>query len=262
MPIWPLRYLSTICSDVCNLHLISYRNPHFDAIVAAAAVILDYWFAHSQDAAAAPTGAQDGSATRPSMRILDLACGSGEASQAIELWWQNQCSSTPGLDVQPPALGNAAVDAARPHDAWARQLIIEAADPFTGAAYHQWTGRRAHSWSFEDVAAGLLLDNGLAYHLVVSSYALHVMDPASGTLFTCLQQLALCCQYLLILSPHKLPRVCACGLGSAKLVSYHHAVSRQPCTHRILAMQQSSSIIALPCPRRLRRALGGCWCRR
>jgi hypothetical protein len=136
--------------------------------------------------------------------MLDLACGSGEASQAIEHWWQER---QPAVDALTGQLSDAPTGNIRPHNAGTPQLLIEAADPFTGSAYHQWTGRQAHTWSFEDVAAGLLLDQGLTYHLVVSSYALHVMDPASGTLFACLQQLALCCQYLLILSPHKLPKV-------------------------------------------------------
>jgi hypothetical protein len=178
--------------------------------VAATAVILDYWYTHLQDTAAASDGSRDGTAqtpgTAPCLRMLDLACGSGEASQAIELWWEGHTNSRLPEEL-PPGMGKGTAAAgARPHDT-RPQLVIEAADPFTGAAYHQWTGREAHTWSFEDVAAGLLLDEGLRYHLVVSSYALHVMDPASGTLFACLQQLALCCAYLLILSPHKLPKV-------------------------------------------------------
>ena len=44
----------------------------------------------------------------------------------------------------------------------------------------------------QDVGAGHLTDMGRAYHIVVCSYAMHVLEPSF--LFPCLQQLALVCE--------------------------------------------------------------------
>ncbi len=57
----------------------------------------------------------------------------------------------------------------------------------------------------QDVASGYLLDEGRSYHLVICSYAMHVLD--TSYLYATLQQLALVCEALLIISPHKLPQV-------------------------------------------------------
>ncbi len=57
----------------------------------------------------------------------------------------------------------------------------------------------------QDVAGGHLMDAGRSYHLCVCSYAMHLLEPS--WLFPTLQQLALACSALLLLSPHKLPHV-------------------------------------------------------
>lgn len=91
------------------------------------------------------------------------------------------------------------------HHAAPTSHLTPAAPPPTGDAYRVWTGRAAESFTFQDVGAGLLSDEGRSYHLVVCSYAMHVLEPSF--LFPTLQQLALVAAHLLILAPHKLPRV-------------------------------------------------------
>lgn len=59
-----------------------YRNPHFGSIVAATQAVMEAWWAAAQPG-------KDGS-----IRLLDLACGSGEATQAIEAWWQGKCGGS------------------------------------------------------------------------------------------------------------------------------------------------------------------------
>ena len=108
---------------------------------------------------------------RPELsRVLDLACGSGEATLAL-----------------------AALGAGE----------IEGMDPYTGAAYLARTGRAAEAWSFEQIAAGALA--GRQYSLIVCSFAMHLID--ASWLPGLLRQLALLSDRLLILTPHKRPEI-------------------------------------------------------
>jgi SAM-dependent methyltransferase len=100
--------------------------------------------------------------------VLDLACGSGEATRAL-------------LE-----LGAKEVDGV---------------DPYTAAAYNAATGRRAEELTFEDVAAGALA--GRNYSLTVCSFALHLADPSRLPLLA--WQLAQVSDALLIVTPHKRP---------------------------------------------------------
>src|SRR5688572_17211908 len=103
-------------------------------------------------------------------RVLDLACGSGEATLALR------------------ALGAGAVDGL---------------DPYTGQAYAARTGQRAEPLSFEAVAAGAL--TGRSYSLIVCSYALHLLQPSRlPTLTYPLSRLA---PALLVRTPHKRPHL-------------------------------------------------------
>jgi SAM-dependent methyltransferase len=103
-------------------------------------------------------------------RVLDLACGSGEATRVVT------------------ALGAGDVDGV---------------DPFTTEAYRAATGRDAESLSFEDIAAGALADR--AYTLTVCSFALHLADVSRLPLLA--WQLAQISDALLIVTPHKRPDV-------------------------------------------------------
>jgi len=100
--------------------------------------------------------------------VLDLACGSGEATLALR------------------ELGAARVDGI---------------DPYTGAAYLARTGQAAEPLTFEDVAGGALA--GRRYSLIVCSYALHLAEPSRlPGIAWALAQVA---PALLILTPHKRP---------------------------------------------------------
>jgi len=105
--------------------------------------------------------------------VLDLACGSGEAT-------------LPLLELG------------------ARQ--IDAVDPYTGEAYRQRTGRTAAPLSFEDVAAGGLA--GRRYSLIVCSFALHLASPSRLPALLCqLAQLTRQSGRLLVITPHKRPEI-------------------------------------------------------
>jgi hypothetical protein len=106
----------------------------------------------------------------PPGRILDLACGSGEVTLALR-------------------------EAGVPAD------DIDGADPFTGAAYRERTGRDALSWSFAELPA--VLDR--RWGTVICSFALHLCEPSR--LPGVLGALALASEVLLVLSPHKRPAI-------------------------------------------------------
>lgn len=101
--------------------------------------------------------------------ILDLACGSGEASIALTLMgFQN----------------------------------VSGIDPFTTNAYKYRTGLKVESFTFNDIAAfGILYDR--YYNAIVCSYAMHLCQLQLLKLL-CIQ-LSLVSKYLIIVSPHKLP---------------------------------------------------------
>eukprot|EP00438_Fugacium_kawagutii_P001509 Skav202555 [mRNA] locus=scaffold2011:406280:406790:- [translate_table: standard] len=61
-------------------------------------------------------------------RSLDLACGSGEATLALEAWLQKV----------------------------AAKGLVEAADPYTFEAFERRLGRKCHRWSFENIAQGVM----------------------------------------------------------------------------------------------------------
>ena len=126
-----------------------YRNPHEAAVAQALAAGVQTW--------------------QPDLRrVLDLACGSGEATLVLQ------------------ALGAAAIDGV---------------DPYTGPAYLARTGQPAEPLSFEAIAAGALA--GRRYSLIVCSYALHLLEASRlPQLAYTLSQLA---PSLLILTPHKRP---------------------------------------------------------
>ena len=102
----------------------TYRNPHEQAVVAALGQAVARWSIRLD-------------------RVLDLACGSGEATLALR------------------ALG-----AAR----------IEGIDPYTYAAYDARTGGTAERLTFEQIAAGALA--GRQYSAIVCSFALHLVEPS------------------------------------------------------------------------------------
>ncbi|MDX2034007.1 MAG: class I SAM-dependent methyltransferase [Blastocatellia bacterium] len=128
-----------------------YRNPHEPVICEALREAVRRW--------------------RPDLsRVLDLACGSGEATLALE------------------ALGAKEIDGV---------------DPFTQEAYLARTGRPAAGHRFEEIAAGALA--GRAYSLIVCSFAMHLVE--ISWLPALLAQLRTLSDRLLILTPHKRPEI-------------------------------------------------------
>lgn len=80
---------------------------------------------------------------------------------------------------------------------------IDACDPYTGEAFQRRTGTPAEAHSFEDVASGALC--GRDYTLVVCSFAMHLLD--ESWLPALCSQLAQVADQMLILTPHKVPRI-------------------------------------------------------
>lgn len=129
----------------------TYRNPHEPIIRSAIAAAVARW-------------------RIPLERVLDLACGSGEATLAL-------------LE-----LGASTIDGV---------------DPYTYAAYAERTGRVAERLTFEQIAAGALA--GRHYDTIVCSFALHLVEPSR--LPGLALQVSLIAGHLLILTPHKRPAI-------------------------------------------------------
>jgi SAM-dependent methyltransferase len=128
-----------------------YRNPHEQRVRAALHAAVAAW--------------------RPDIsRVLDLACGSGEATLALR------------------ELGAS---------------VVEGVDPYTAQAYQSRTGQSVESLTFEAIAAGALA--GRRYSLVVCSYALHLLEPSR--LPRLAYQLSRVAPGLLVLTPHKRPAI-------------------------------------------------------
>ena len=128
----------------------TYRNPHEEAIREALRLAVARW------------------KLDPAGKVLDLACGSGEATLLLrELGFQH----------------------------------IDGVDPYTGAAYRERTGQPAEAFTFEQIAVGAL--EGRTYDLIVCSFALHLA--AESRLPTLAYQLSQIASLLLILTPHKRP---------------------------------------------------------
>ena len=132
-------------------HAADYANPHEPEVVHSLGLATSRWGLDLS-------------------RVLDLACGSGEATRALR------------------ALGAGAV---------------EGCDPFLFELYERRTGTSGERFSFEDVAGGALAGRG--YSLVVCSFALHLAEPSRlpGVCY----QLSLVAPALLVLTPHKRPAV-------------------------------------------------------
>jgi len=107
-------------------------------------------------------------------KILDLACGSGEATLAIQEWTKSN-----NIDIEE----------------------IVGTDPFTYEAFEKRVGRPALKFSFEDIENGILEYN--SYDMIICTFALHLVE--QGRLFSICNQMALVCKLLVIVSPHKRP---------------------------------------------------------
>lgn len=132
-----------------------YRNPHEHAIVEA-------------------VGIAHGRSPLPAGRVLDLACGSGEATRALQ------------------ALPDAAT----------RDIV--GCDPYTAEAWRARVGLPIVGHDFAAIAAGALDAHG-PFDLIVCSFALHLAE--RSRLPGLLWALSRAGRALLLLSPHKRPAV-------------------------------------------------------
>jgi len=132
-------------------HGASYRNPHEVQVRSTLHAAVGAWSLDLE-------------------HVLDLACGSGEATLAL---WE--------------------AGAAR----------VDGVDPYTATAYQERTGQAAETLSFEAVAAGAL--EGRRYSLIVCSYALHLLD--ESRLPQTAYQMGRVAPALLVLTPHKRPQL-------------------------------------------------------
>ena len=145
------RYETLGVRGFYGAHGAQYRNPHEPALTRALAAAVAAW--------------------RPDLRrVLDLACGSGEAALALR------------------SLG-------------AGELI--GADPFTAEAWRARTGLPCLAHDFAAVAAGAL--DGQRFTLAVCSFALHLCEP-SRLPAVCWAMTRLCAEWW-VATPHKRPQL-------------------------------------------------------
>lgn len=130
----------------------SYRNPHEETVAALVRRIAVEW----------PLDLS---------RVLDLACGSGEVTLALQAM--------------------TAADA------------IDAIDPYTGTAYLERTGRVAEAFTFAEIGAGALAAR--RWTSVFCSFALHLAETSRLPLL-CLR-LAEVTSSLVVITPHKRPTI-------------------------------------------------------
>lgn len=149
----------------------AYRNPHESSVIKALHEALATFRLVRVESRVAEQGVSPVvvplTADSP---ILDLAAGSGEVTIALN------------------ALGF---------------TRVTGCDPYTQAAFEARVGRPAESWSFQDIAGGVLSDVEGGYSLAVCSYALHLVEPS--WLYGVMTSLAAACDFLMIISPHKKP---------------------------------------------------------
>ncbi len=128
----------------------SYRNPHETIIQSLLKSVILEWKLDLSS-------------------VLDLACGSGEATLVLQ------------------ELGEK----------------VSGIDPYTFEAYLERTGLHAEKFSFDDLANGVL--EGRSYSLIVCSFALHLVELSKLPML--MFQLAQVTDTLLILTPHKRPKL-------------------------------------------------------
>eukprot|EP00750_Incisomonas_marina_P015552 INCI18365.1.p1 GENE.INCI18365.1~~INCI18365.1.p1 ORF type:complete len:757 (+),score=98.09 INCI18365.1:25-2295(+) len=156
-----------------------YKNPHDEPLRKSLGTALTKWSRENRGVSFEQT--------------LDLACGSGEATLAIESWCsRNSVASSPSA-AGGSNLGKNAV------------VRIEGADPYTYDAYAKRVGRGpAERVSFADIQAGHL--EGRRYSLIISSFALHLLTDKSQ-LWATMLQLSFVARHLIVMTPHKRPEL-------------------------------------------------------
>lgn len=167
------------------------------------------------------------------IKVLDLAAGSGEATEVLLSWKSTRwppCSplpAPPASPLPPPTLpprqlfpDRRVVRPTRPSTVPTIPepvLAITASDPFTSPAYLARTSLPCLELSFADVAAGLLptasppneegsYEEEDRFDIVVVSFALHLV-PTTSELWALLTELSKRSRWLIVTAPHKKPDV-------------------------------------------------------
>jgi SAM-dependent methyltransferase len=128
----------------------TYRNPHEPIIADVITYALTAWPLETS-------------------HVLDLACGSGEATLALRAQGVTN---------------------------------ITGIDPYTGAAYAERTRQVALPYRFEEIASGVLTET---YSLIVCSFAMHLVEESRLPMLC--YALASLAPDLVILTPHKRPQI-------------------------------------------------------
>ncbi|ORZ33435.1 hypothetical protein BCR44DRAFT_122410 [Catenaria anguillulae PL171] len=166
-------------------HGATYRNPHFMGVRTCLRTLLSKWVALDGQLSYPVLAQDDGPC-----RMLDLAAGSGEATQIVNEWVQEQTSNImAGIAVEWTAM-----------------------DPYTQDAYVERIGQPCLPISFQDIAAGLLDTSSScsssipeSWDLVICSFALHLID--ASLMYGVLSTLARRARFLIVLSPSKKPEI-------------------------------------------------------
>ncbi len=133
----------------------TYRNPHEAIIHKLLQQCITQWQLENQ---------------LKTELTLDLACGSGEVTLALQKLDYTQ---------------------------------IAAIDPYTGSAYFQRTGKTAEAYTFEQIADGILAPNN--YSTIICSFALHLVSQSRLPIVA--YQLSLIAKTLIVITPHKRPEL-------------------------------------------------------
>ncbi|KAL7010021.1 hypothetical protein EMMF5_000040 [Cystobasidiomycetes sp. EMM_F5] len=154
---------------------VDYRNPHFPGIKKTLQTFLNIYMASAGRTSEVTT-----------WNIVDLAAGSGEVSEVLLQWQTDRLEK--GLTA--------------PH-----KINITATDPYTSRAYADRIGTdTCLPLSFADVANGNLPDDPPVFDMVISSFALHLLNESSQ-LWSLLTTLSRRSKYLVVLAPHKKPAI-------------------------------------------------------
>lgn len=155
-------------TDFYMSHGAEYSNPHEQVLAECMSTALCHWL---------PTLQLSEDAAVP-WRVLDVACGSGEASLAFSAAIRGRVGA----------------------------LEVLACDPYTYTRYEERTGRSCHRWSFDELADGVLeRTQPMAIDLVLASFCLHLLHPPS--LHRTLAALARVSRWLLVATPHRKPAI-------------------------------------------------------
>jgi hypothetical protein len=127
------------------------------------------------------------------LHMLDIACGSGEATRTFHQALLD-CKSSSVMSTSLQTQITSQFDL----------LQVQACDPYTSDAFNtlnQLPTSCCQPYSFTDISNGIY--NNQKFHIAFCSFALHLCPTSLLPAF--MIELARCCRYFVIISPHKKP---------------------------------------------------------